>query len=208
VPYTVLLVDGGALAGVRRALRDAVHHVLVAESAGAAFEALAGTPVDAVVLDLEAPGAPGSDVLRRLDEAAPTSVRLVLAVEASLPVVMRAVDDGQVHRFFLRPCNAQDVAVTIRHALERRDLLAESRRLLQAVRRQAAVLEELDREVRGLGRRSRDPAGQVALADVPSEPAALLAALESELDATEQRLREQEREMRQRSERGGAHPRS
>lgn len=207
MPYTILLVEGGALAGVRRALRDASHHVLVAESAAAAFEALAGTPVDAVVLDTEAPGAPGSDVLGRLQEAAPTSVRLVVAVESSLAAVTRAVDEGQVHRFFLRPCSAVDVVVTIRHALERRDLLAESRRLLQAVRRQAAVLEELDREVRGLGRRSRDPAGQVALADVPSDPAALLAALESELEATEQRLREQEREMRRRSERGAPSPR-
>jgi response regulator RpfG family c-di-GMP phosphodiesterase len=181
--------------------------VLVAESAAAAFEALAGTPVDAIVVDAEAPGAPGSDVLRRLEEAAPTSVRLVVAVESSLGAVARAVDEGQVHRFFLRPCNAVDVVVTIRHALERRDLLAESRRLLQAVRRQAAVLEELDREVRGLGRQSRDPAGQAALADVPSDPAALLTALESELDATEQRLREQEREMRRRSERGASSPR-
>lgn len=209
MPHTVLLVggDGSALEGVKRALRDQTHHVLVAESAAAAFEALAGTPVDAIVVDTEAPGVPGSDFLRRVEEAAPTSVRLVVAGEPSLAAIMRAVDEGQVHRFFLRPCNAVDVAVTVRHGLERRDLLAESRRLLQAVRRQAAVLEELDREVRGLDRHSRDPAGQVALSDVPSEPAALLAALESELDATEQRLREQEREMRRRSERGGTSPR-
>ena len=200
--HTVLLVAGeaGALDGLRRALRAESCHVVVAESATAAFETIAGTPVDLIVADMEAPGVPGSEFLPRLAASAPTSVRLLLAREDALAALADAVDAGLADRFFLRPWNAVDLAVTVRQALERRDLLAESRRLLQAVRRQAAVMEELDREVRGLDRRSRDPAGQVALAEVPSDPAALLTALERELDATEERLREQEREMRRRSE--------
>jgi DNA-binding NtrC family response regulator len=202
VQHTVLLVgdDASALDGLRRALRAESCHVVVAESATAAFEAVAGTPVDVIVADMEAPGVPGSEFLAQLASMAPTSVRLILAPNDALATVADAVDGGLAHRFFLRPWNAVDLAVTVRHALERRDLLAESRRLLHAVRRQAAVMEELDREVRGLDRRSRDPAGEVALTDVPSDPVELLTALERELDATEARLREQEREMRRRSE--------
>jgi DNA-binding NtrC family response regulator len=204
VQHTVLLVggDASALDGLRRALRAESCHVVVAESATAAFEAVAGTPVDVIVADMEAPGVPGSEFLAQVASAAPASVRLLLVREDEVAAAADAVDAGLAYRFFLHPWNAVDLAVTVRHALERRDLLAESRRLLQAVRRQAAVMEELDREVRGLDRRSRDPAGQVALTDVPSDPAELLTALERELDATEERLREQEREMRRRSEHG------
>ena len=43
---------------------------------------------------------------------------------------MRAINDGGVYHFFTKPCDDVQLALTIRKALEHKDLLQENRRLL------------------------------------------------------------------------------
>jgi DNA-binding NtrC family response regulator len=200
--HTVLVVAEGPdlRADLHRVLPREAYCTLGAGSAAAALDTLASELVDVVVADAGPGGASGLDLLRRVQASHPRAVRLLLAAPGDHEAALAAVGEGLVHRSFAKPCHVVDLAVTIRQALCHAHLLAESRRLLHAVRRQSAVMEELEREVQGLAHGSRDPSGSIALSDVPSDPDRLLQELRTELELTDQRLRAQERELRRRSE--------
>ncbi len=53
---------------------------------------------------------------------------------ASLDMAIRAIDDGEIYRFFTKPCNFQELIVTLKQAIKQKELVTESRRLLLAYR--------------------------------------------------------------------------
>jgi DNA-binding NtrC family response regulator len=192
--HTVLLVDDdvSVLSGLRRALHREPYEVLVAESADAALARLAAFPVDVVISDESMPGMLGTELLAQSRIRYPETVRILLTGHSSLDVAIRAINEGEVYRFFTKPCNPVELAVTIRQALQQRELLRGSRRLLHAVRRQSAVIAELERQWEGLTRVERDHSGAILLSDVPTDTATLLEELQRELDTADQRLHERD----------------
>ncbi len=199
--HTVLVVgdDERLIGGLRVALQRARCHLVTVDEATAALRTLKEQAIDVVVCDERAPGVAGADFLAGLDAEHAGTVRIHLGAWAGLDLPGDARLAGR--RVLRPPCGAEEIALAIRQALVERDLLGESRRLLRTVRRQSAVIEQLERELQGLAPASRDPSGAVALSDVPTSPDALVDALQAELEAADRRLREHEREMRRRSER-------
>jgi DNA-binding NtrC family response regulator len=200
--HSVLLVDDDpdVLCGLERVLRREPYAIRVAEHPAAAFQILARHPTDVVVSDEAMPGMSGTAFLARVQHEYPDTVRLILTGQASLEVAVRAINEGHVYRFFTKPCNPVELSVAIRQALQHRALLVESRRLLDTFRRQSAVMEELEHEVRGLTRVERDASGAVVVRDAPTDLEALLDEVQEELRAADERLRERERRIRRRVE--------
>ncbi len=130
MPHRVLFVDDepSVLAGLRRALHKEPYQVLCATSAAEALRLMAETPVDAVISDEQMPGMSGSELLAEVRRRYPETVRMMLTGNASLNTAIRAINEGAVYRFFTKPCNELDLATTIRHALEQKDLIEENRR--------------------------------------------------------------------------------
>ena len=78
----------------------------------------------------------------------PTQKRLkTLSGQANLEAAVRAINEGQVYRFFLKPCNPTDLAFTIQQALSHKRLEEKCRRLLREYQRQAAVLAKFNRDL-------------------------------------------------------------
>ena len=192
--HTVLLVDDDRelLDGLRRTLHREPYDLLLAASAGEALTLLAGRLVDVVVSDEGMPGMSGTEFLARLQTEYPDTIRIMLTGQASLALAVRAINQGHVYRFFTKPCNAIEIGIALRQALQQRELVRKSRRLLDTVRRQSAVLAE--REAPGLTAVARDASGAVVLDDGPSDLDALLKEVEAEIEAAEQRLAERGRE--------------
>lgn len=201
--HNVLLVDDDAnlLAALRRALRREPYRIFAAETPQAALALMAREPIDVVVSDEAMPGMSGTEFLAHVRARYPDTIRIVLTGHGSLEVAMRAINQGEVYRFFTKPANPVELAIAIRQALQQKDLLLESRRLLHTVRRQSAVMEELEREVKGITRVSRDATGAIVLSEVPTDLDKLLAEVQAELEAADERLRAREREIRRRGER-------
>jgi two-component system probable response regulator PhcQ len=197
---SVLLVDDDAslLAGLRRALQREPYRVVTAESPAAAFARLDAEAVDLVVSDDNMPGMTGTEFLARVQREHPDTVRMILTGRASLEVAMRAINQGQVSRFFTKPCDPAELATAIRHALLERALRIESRRLLHTVRRQAALMADLETEASGLTAVRRDESGAVVVDDAPTDLEALVKELQEELTVADGRLREGEERARQR----------
>lgn len=161
----VLLVDDEAnvLAGLRRALRREPYEIVCAASAVEALNILRGAPVDVVISDQEMPGMCGTEFLARVRELYPDTERIILTGKATLDVAVRAINDGAISRFITKPCRLEELAVTIRQAIERRRLLREAQRLLQIVRRQSDLIEAIERETPGITRVRRAPDGAVLI---------------------------------------------
>lgn len=163
--HRVLIVDDEprVTEGMERALRKEDYEVISANSAERALEILRGEAVDVVVSDERMPGMCGSELLAIVAREYPETVRIVLSGQASLEAAVRAINDGQIYRFLLKPCNDVNLAITIRQALEHKDLLTRNQELLKTVKRQYRLLHELEREHPGITRVKKSERGVVVI---------------------------------------------
>lgn len=129
----ILFVDDepNVTEALKRALHKEPYEIFTADSAIAALEILAANDIDIVVSDERMPGMPGSVFLGQVRQKYPETVRIILSGQANLEDVMRAINDGEIYRFCMKPINAADLAITIHQALQQKRLLEQSRRLLR-----------------------------------------------------------------------------
>ena len=170
--HTVLLVDDepNVLDALTRVLRKESYDILAADSAERAARIMQDHSVDLSVCDEEMPGMSGTEFLGRVAKEYPDTVRIVLTGHPSLPAALRAINQGQVYQFFTKPCNEIDLAITIRRALEQKDLLAKSRDLLEITKRQSALIDEARFARRLRDAPHRDRANAIAKGDQPADP--------------------------------------
>jgi len=165
--HTVLLVDDqtSVVEGLERALRREPYKFLGANSADRALEILADTAVDVIVSDEQMPGMSGTELLARVRRDYPDTMRIMLTGHATLEAALHAINEGEVFRFLTKPCTHVDLAVTIRHALQQKALMDKARRLLRTVKRQSALLDELERTNPGITSVRTTPDGAIVLDD-------------------------------------------
>jgi len=148
---------------LKRSLRKEPYEVLSANSASEALKMLAREPVDVVVSDEKMPGMQGSEFLAQVCKLYPETVRIILTGHGSMEAAIRAINEGEIYRFLTKPCNEVDLAVTIRQALQLKDLKAISQRLLEKNKNQSAVLRELEKKHPGITKVERDSKGAIIL---------------------------------------------
>jgi len=89
----------------------------------------------------------------------PQTIRIILTGQASLDAAIVAINEGEIYRFLTKPCHSADLAVTIRQALQVKDLTRQSAKLLTKARKQQKILDELERENPGITEISTDTDG-------------------------------------------------
>ena len=165
--HTILIVDDEPT--VTAVLRDALsREPFVILSAGCAEEALPileRKEVDVVISDEKMPGMSGTEFLAVVRKKYPDSIRMILTGHASLESAVRAINEGEIYRFFTKPCNVLDVALSVRKALQQRDLRKESQRLLRLQEHQFAMVKSLERQYPGITQVNRDAKGEILIDD-------------------------------------------
>jgi DNA-binding NtrC family response regulator len=131
--HALLLVDDdeNVLHGLARALHQQPYRIYTAKSAEEAMWVLKRQSIDVVVTDERMPGLLGTDLLVWVAENYPDVLGIVLTGFPSVELAVRAINEGAVYRFFVKPCREVDLAIAIRRALERIDELHRSRQLLE-----------------------------------------------------------------------------
>lgn len=150
----------GRSAGRTRALQRLLARLA---PAGEALAVLAREPVDVVVSDERMPGMSGSHFLAAVRRQYPETIRMMLTGQATLEAAVRAINEGEIYRFFTKPCNPEDLRTTIRQALEQKARAAHQAALLETVKEQATGLAELESHFPGITRVRRDADGAVVL---------------------------------------------
>jgi two-component system, probable response regulator PhcQ len=168
---TILIVDDEphVISALMRGLDDEPFRVTGAAGGKEALQLMAGHRFKAVISDEKMPGMDGAEFLALVKELHPETVRIMLTGHASIEATMRAVNSGEIYRFFIKPWNDTELKLAIRSALEKYDLEQENRRLLRTVRRQSQELNYLERSYPGISELSRDKRGAIRIDTEVSE---------------------------------------
>jgi len=95
--------DPNILAGIRRSLRSLRDdfELHFAENGKEALEFMVQTPFDVVVSDMRMPGMDGAELLKKIQELYPCTIRIMLTGQADEESIMSTV--GVVHQFLEKP---------------------------------------------------------------------------------------------------------
>ncbi len=123
--------DPNLLAGIQRNLRKQFE-LEVAEGGEVALEILAAKgPFAVVVADMQMPGMNGVELLQKVEERAPETVRIMLTGNADQTTAVQAVNEGHVFRFLNKPCPPEVLSWALEAGLQHYRLVAVEKELLE-----------------------------------------------------------------------------
>ncbi len=165
--HAVLLVDDDVeiLEMFRKLLRREPYEIEIAAGAEEAFAILESRTYSVVVSDERMPGMNGTQFLSRVQLEYPDAMRMMVTGQSSVDVAMRAINEGQVYRFLLKPVRASELGSAIRDALCEWDLRHAAESSLNREKRREEVLVQLERQWRGLTHIQRDDSGAIVVPD-------------------------------------------
>lgn len=146
VPATLLFVDDEAniLSALKRLFRPFGYRIFTAEGGAAGLEIMARETVDLVISDMRMPEMTGAQFLEQVREKWPDTIRILLTGYADISSTIDAINKGRIYRYISKPWDENDIAVTVRQALERRALEGENGRLEALTRAQNEELKGLN----------------------------------------------------------------
>lgn len=142
----ILFVDDerNILGSLQRVFRKEGYGILLAESGECGLDLLRNNSVAVVVSDQRMPGMGGVEFLKKVREAAPDAVRMMLTGQADMVDIAGAINQGEVYRYITKPWDDEELKLIIRAAVERHNLVVENRQLQEATMRQNAELYDLN----------------------------------------------------------------
>ncbi|MFL1525315.1 HD domain-containing phosphohydrolase [Pseudomonas sp. O230] len=142
----VLLVDDeeSILNSLRRLLRGQPYEVLLATSAAQALDIMAQQPIDLVMSDARMPNMDGATLLALIHQRYPETVRIMLTGYADPSAIIKAINDGQIHRYISKPWHDEEMLLVLRQSLAFQHSERERLRLLQETREQNEKLKRLN----------------------------------------------------------------
>lgn len=164
----ILLVDDeqNILSALKRSLVDEPYEIVTAESAEAGLKALEVEPCQVIISDERMPGMDGASFLNIVRIRYPDTIRIMLTGHATIESTMRAVNNGEIYRFFTKPWDDKILKLTIRSGFEKYELESENRRLLAAVKHQSQKLKSLEKQHPVLNSLKRTDEGAYELPEI------------------------------------------
>ena len=163
-PKVLIVDDDSALRDMmKEAFAREPYEVLIASSANEALALLTQGTVDVVISDEIMPGLSGSEFLAIVRKKYPDTIRMILTGHANLESAIRAINEGEIYRFFTKPCNMIDLAITVRQALQHKEALNESERLQKVVEKQSAIIEDIEEKHPGISSVKRTSDGAIII---------------------------------------------
>jgi response regulator RpfG family c-di-GMP phosphodiesterase len=108
------------------------YNVEVATSGEAALELLDRTPEAAVIIsDMRMPSMSGAELLAKARERYPNTTRILLTGYAEVDSAIRAINEGHVFRFLVKPCPPPELLKTVDAAAEQHRLVSAEQVLLE-----------------------------------------------------------------------------
>ena len=174
----ILIVDDepSVIKALKRSFLDDPYKVYSAISASEGLSILSVNEIKVVISDEGMPGMSGADFLAKVRSSFPAIVRMMLTGNASLDAAIKAINRGEIYRFFTKPWNDFELRFAVNSAVEKFDLEKENQRLLDIVRRQALNLKLIEKEFPGITQLEYDEKGRIIVNDVPDEEVEMLLA--------------------------------
>jgi two-component system, probable response regulator PhcQ len=174
----ILIVDDeqSVIKALKRSFLDDPYNVYSAISAAEALNILSENKIKVVISDEMMPGMSGADFLAKVSGCFPAVIRIMLTGHASLSAAIKAINKGEIYRFFTKPWDDFELRFAVKSAVERYDLEEENRRLLDIVKKQALNMKLLEKEFPGITQLEYDEKGRIIVNDVCDEEVEMLVA--------------------------------
>jgi type II secretory ATPase GspE/PulE/Tfp pilus assembly ATPase PilB-like protein/CheY-like chemotaxis protein len=146
-PYRILIVDDeqNILDSMRRIFRKENYEIRTALKGREALDLLGKESFQLIISDHMMPGMTGAELLQRVRELYPDTIRIMLTGHADTSAIMGAIRDGAVYRFIIKPAQEHDLLVTVALALEQFDIIKRNKELLAANTKQSKEIEALSK---------------------------------------------------------------
>jgi two-component system, probable response regulator PhcQ len=177
----ILIVDDepNILSALKRTFGEDPYEVYTAENATDGMDLLGEHKIKLVISDEMMPGMSGAEFLAQVSVRFPNIIRMMLTGHASLDAAIKAINKGEIYRFFTKPWNDLELRFSVRAGIDKYNLEEENRRLLRVIRKQAMNLKSLEKEFPGISQVKYDNKGCIIVDDVSDEE---IAKIVSELD--------------------------
>jgi DNA-binding NtrC family response regulator len=123
MPSRLLVVDDERLIrwSLEQTLQGAGYEVILGEDGASAMRAVRDEPLDLVLLDLKLPDTDGLQILRQVRETQPDTQVVIMTAYADVATAVEAMRLG-AYDYVAKPIDFENLAVTLRNALETRQL--------------------------------------------------------------------------------------
>jgi DNA-binding NtrC family response regulator len=163
--FSVLIVDDEEEIrnALGRCLRREGYQIRFANGAAEALEIVQREDFDLILTDHRMPEMTGLELITTLKDTHPGMMRVILTGCADFGTIKAAINEAEIYRFLTKPWDDDDLRLTIKSALHRRELERENRRLLATIRRQHDLLSDLERMHPGITKLERDEDGAIVI---------------------------------------------
>ncbi|HKK51207.1 MAG TPA: response regulator [Myxococcota bacterium] len=98
-------------------------------------------PVAVVITDQRMPGMTGVELLKRVYDRFPETVRIILTGFADSEATIQAINDGHIYGYINKPWEPDELKTIVKRGVELHELTMENRRLLENLRHANLFLE-------------------------------------------------------------------
>lgn len=143
----ILVVDdeGAIRYSVSKTLQRVGYEVSEAASGEEALEVMRNDHFDVILTDIRMPGLTGVELLKKIKEASPDAIVILMTGYASLGTAVEALRLG-AHDYLIKPSSSQDIRQSVAQGIDRSRNLKRRRALLEAIRNNVSELSHADSE--------------------------------------------------------------
>ncbi len=164
-PRRILIVDDDpdVLAAIRRAISNPEYAIVCTTSPLDAAEIFGRAPLDLILSDIEMPAMDGHQLMRAARMKCPTAIRILVTGIGTKDAVLRAINEGEVHRFVEKPFDPLELRRVVAEALVRKRELEMVSEAGRRAERREALMTALEQEHGGISEVVRDQDGVYVL---------------------------------------------
>lgn len=174
--HNILLVDDepSVLSSLKRVFIDEPYTIFTAQSAQEGLKLLREKKIKLVISDEQMPGMSGSEFLSIVRRDFPGAIRIILTGHASISAAMKAINEGEIYRFFTKPWDDLNLLFSVKDALEKYDLEENNKELLKTVKRQTIEIKSLEKQFPGISDVQRDERGNIIVENLTDDEMAAI----------------------------------
>ncbi|MFQ5499697.1 MAG: response regulator [Candidatus Zixiibacteriota bacterium] len=143
--YTVLFVDDepNILRSLKRMFRSESFAIMTADNGRDALDIMNHNNIQVLVTDNLMPEMTGVELLRKVKDISPKTVRIILSGHSDMNAVLNAVNEGEAFRFMLKPWNDLDLKACVSLALAHYKLIESNDLLVKELQEKSRLLDTI-----------------------------------------------------------------
>lgn len=163
----LLIVDDepDILSTFQNVLMDDGYEIETATSGQEALIKMEVFPAEIVLSDYMMPVMNGIELLKKIKQCYPHIIPILITGKADLKISFKAINQGEIFRFLLKPWNNEELKITLYVAFQYYDLILENKKLVKIVKEQYSLLEEVEKKYPGITKIKKEKDGTIPIED-------------------------------------------